>query len=54
MATSLTDAAKNDDWAELHPIVGGDPAVRRAERLWTLFGLTLLGAFLVFVAANAI
>ena len=54
MATSLTDAAKNDDWAEVDVIVAGDRAVRRAEGLWTLFGLTLLGAFLVYAAANAI
>jgi hypothetical protein len=48
MATSLTDDA-HDAAAELRT-TRRTTALTRAESLWTLFGLALLGAFLSFVA----
>ena len=49
MATSLAHDAKHDDWAEPRHLPGGDPMTRAQWLLWTLFGLALLGAFLLFV-----
>ena len=54
MATTLTDDTEHGDWVEPRPISGGGQLLSRAEALWTLFGLTLLGAFLSFVATNGI
>lgn len=48
MATSLGYDAPREDRAEPRAMPAGDPRVTRAEGLWTLFGLTILGAFLVF------
>lgn len=48
MATSLAPEAMDDDWAELRASPG-DSLSRRAQWLWTLFGLALLGAFLALV-----
>lgn len=47
MATLLAPETKHEDWVEPRAIAG--PPLRRAEWLWTLVGLTLLGAFLAFV-----
>ena len=49
MATSLAPDARNKDWTEPGVISAADPKPARAEWLWTLFGLALLGAFLSFV-----
>ena len=49
MATSLAPDAKNKDWTEPGVISASGPKTSRAEWLWTLFGLALLGAFLSFV-----
>lgn len=51
MATSLAHA-KHEDPAEPRAMPGGDPMSTRAEWLWTLFGLALLGAFLSFVVED--
>jgi len=51
MATSLAPEAKNDDWAELRA-TPGDSLSRRAQWMWTLFGLTLLGAFLALLVED--
>jgi len=50
MATSLTHDAKIDDWADTRdatPAPDSKPA--RADWMWPLVGLALLGAFLAFV-----
>jgi hypothetical protein len=52
MATSLADDAKNADWREPLTIAEPRPFLTRAEGLWTLFGLALLGTFLSFVLAT--
>jgi hypothetical protein len=49
MATVLADAIKHEDWSEPRP-VAGPQILTHAEALWTAFGLTLLGAFLMFVS----
>ncbi len=49
MATSLAHEAKHEDSAEPRAMPGADSVSTRAEWLWTLFGLALLGAFLSFV-----
>ena len=49
MATSVTQDATHEDWAETHAMPGSDRRSIRAELLWTLFGLALLVAFLFFV-----
>jgi len=49
MATSLAPGAKHDDWADLPATTGGEPLSTRAQWLWTVFGLALLGAFLAVV-----
>ena len=49
MATSLAPGAKHEDWAGLPATTGGEPLSTRAQWLWTVFGLALLGAFLAFV-----
>jgi len=46
MAGSLV--RPHEDRAGTRAMPGGDPMVTRAEGLWTLFGLALFGAFLVF------
>jgi hypothetical protein len=46
MATSLAPDAKHEDWTERQAMLAADPV--RAEWLWTLLGLVLLGAFLLF------
>ena len=48
MATSLTPEAKHEEWAEPRTI-GGDQPSARAEWLWTLVGLALLGGLLAFL-----
>lgn len=50
MATSLAPGVKNHEWTDPGALPAGDPKPARAEWLWTLFGLALLGAFLLFVA----
>ena len=52
MATSLAPEAKHEDWADLRAAPGADPLSVRAQWLWTLFGVALLGAFLAFVAED--
>lgn len=49
MATSLAPDAKHGDWAEplATPLVNASPA--GGEWLWTIAGLALLVAFLLFV-----
>lgn len=49
MATLLAPDAKNEDWTEPGAMPAADPKLARAEWLWPLFGLALLGAFLSFV-----
>ena len=49
MATSLAHDAQHDDWADTGATAGGDPMTRAQWLLWTLFGLALLGVFLLFV-----
>ena len=49
MATSLAHDAQHDDWAEPRATPGGDPVSRAQWFAWTLFGLALLGVFLLFV-----
>jgi hypothetical protein len=49
MATSLAPGAKREDWADLPATTGGEPLSTRAQWLWTMFGLALLGMFLAFV-----
>lgn len=46
MATSLTHDARPEESAQRTGEPGSDPVVTRAEWLWTLFGMALLGAFL--------
>ena len=48
MATALAPDAKGEQWTESIEIPA-EPKPARAELLWTLFGLALLGAFLSFV-----
>jgi hypothetical protein len=48
MATSLAPDAKHEDWTERRAISAADPIRGRAEGLWTLLGLVLLGAFVLF------
>lgn len=50
MATALTRESKSEGWTEprVMPAVS-DPEPARAEWLWPLFGLALLGAFLALV-----
>jgi hypothetical protein len=50
MATSLVGDTRSEGLIELRSISGGTPRVDRAEWLWTLFGATLLAAFLSYVA----
>jgi hypothetical protein len=54
MTTSLADDVTNEDWAELRDAPRRGLPLSRAESLWTLFGLGLLGAFLLFVALTGI
>jgi hypothetical protein len=50
VATALTPEAKSEDWSTPRVITGAsDPEPARAEWLWPLLGLALLGAFLAFV-----
>jgi hypothetical protein len=50
MATALTPEAKSEDWSEPRVMTGAsDLEPARAEWLWPLLGLALLGAFLAFV-----
>jgi hypothetical protein len=46
MATSLAPDVKHEDFAQPR---AAEPMWSRAEWLWTLVGLVLLGAFLAFV-----
>jgi hypothetical protein len=48
MATSLAPDAKHEDWTERQAMPAADSTRVRAEWLWTLLGLVLLGAFLLF------
>jgi MYXO-CTERM domain-containing protein len=50
MATSLAPDTRNKDWTE---ISAADPKPARAEWLWTLLGLALLGAFLSLVVDDS-
>jgi MYXO-CTERM domain-containing protein len=38
-----------ENWAESHAMASSDPLSTRAQWLWTLLGLALLGGFLAFV-----
>jgi hypothetical protein len=50
VATSLARDVKIEDWTEPRDTTrASDPEPARAEWLWPLFGLVLLGAFLSFV-----
>lgn len=49
MATSLAPETRSEAWAEPRATPGGDPLSTRAQWLWTLLGLALLGGFLAFV-----
>jgi hypothetical protein len=49
MPTSLAHDATHDDWIESRHLPGRDPVNRAQWLLWTLFGLALLGAFLLFI-----
>ncbi|HEV8670122.1 MAG TPA: hypothetical protein VGS01_05235 [Candidatus Limnocylindria bacterium] len=50
MATSLTDNTAREDWADTSAMPGRRSLITRAEWLWTLVGLALLGgAFLSLV-----
>ena len=49
MATALADAVTHEGWAEPRPVARRQ-LLSPAEAIWTLFGLTLLGAFLAFVS----
>jgi len=49
MATLLASDSTGEDWAEPRPTAGGEPTWSRAELLWTVVGILLLGAFLAFV-----
>ena len=53
MAASLAPEARHEDWAEPRAMPSGDPLSTRAQWLWTLFGLALLGAFLAFVVDDS-
>lgn len=52
MAASLAPKTKHEDWAELRAAPGAGPLSARAQWLWTLFGVALLGAFLAFVVED--
>lgn len=54
MATSLVDDTRPGGLIEPRPVFDGIPRVDRAEWLWTLFGATLLAAFLSYVALTTI
>jgi hypothetical protein len=49
MATSLAPDAKNEDWTEPGVISAAGRQPARAEWLWPLLGLALLGVFLSFM-----
>lgn len=49
MATSLDPGPMRENWAEPHAVASSDPLSTRAQWLWTLLGLALLGSFLAFV-----
>jgi MYXO-CTERM domain-containing protein len=49
LATSLTPDVKIDDWTQSRDTEPEPDAPARAEWLWPLMGLVLLGAFLSFV-----
>jgi len=52
MATALEDSARQEDWGEPSAIPRGGSLLTRPELLWTLVGLTLLGAFLSLVVED--
>lgn len=49
MATSLAPDVRNQEWTDPVVLPAADLKPARAEWLWPLFGLSLLGAFLSFV-----
>jgi hypothetical protein len=49
MATSLDPGPMHENWAEPHAAASSDPLSTRAQWLWTLLGLVLLGGFLALV-----
>jgi hypothetical protein len=50
MATALAPDVKIDDWADPQDATPApDPKQARADWLWPLVGLSLLGAFLAFI-----
>jgi hypothetical protein len=49
MATALVDGTRPEGFIEPRPVSDG-LRLDRAEWLWTLFGATLLAAFLSYVA----
>jgi hypothetical protein len=53
MATSLIDDASPEGFIEPRPGWDGVPHADRAEWLWTLFGATLLAAFLSYIALTS-
>lgn len=52
MVTLLAPDTNHEDQIELPAISGSDPLSARAEWLWTLFGLALLGAFFALVVED--
>jgi hypothetical protein len=49
MATSIADNTKTEEWLEPRATPRRDPMFTGAEVLWTVVGVALLGAFLLFV-----
>jgi RsiW-degrading membrane proteinase PrsW (M82 family) len=52
MATTLASDVRREDWTEPRAEDFADSGRPRAEWLWTLVGLALLGAFLSFVVVD--
>jgi hypothetical protein len=52
MATTLGDSAKNEDWIDPSATPALASWLTRAEWLWTLVGIALLGAFLSLVVED--
>ena len=49
MATLLAPEVKNEDWSEPPPSAAHGARSGRVGWMWTLIGLSLLGAFLAFM-----
>jgi hypothetical protein len=52
MATTLGDSARKEDWIDPSATPGRASLLTRAEWLWTLVGIALLGAFLSLVVED--